>query len=34
MNPVIEQMLGQYGTDTLFKKKNSIKEVIQEITVL
>lgn len=33
MNPVIEQMLGQYGTDTLFKKKNSIKEVIQEITL-
>ena len=33
MKSVIEQMLGQYNADTLFDKKNSIKEVVQEITL-
>ena len=33
MNPVIEQMLKQYNAQTLSDKKNSIKEVIQEISL-
>ncbi len=31
MHQVIKQMLGQYNSQTIFDKKNSIKEVIQDI---
>lgn len=33
MNRIIEQMLKQYDTQTLFEKKNSLKEVVQEIVL-
>lgn len=33
MDRIIEQMLKQHRTDTLLDKKNSIKEVLQEITL-
>ena len=31
MNNIIEQMIAQHGTVTLSDKKNSIKEIVQEI---
>ena len=31
MNNIIEQMLAQHKSETLADKKNSIKEVVQEI---
>ena len=31
MNSVIEQMLSQHKTTTLTDKKNSIKEIVQEL---
>ena len=31
MNSIIEQMLNQHDSTTLSDKKNSIKEVVQEI---
>ena len=31
MNNIIEQMLSEHGSETLTEKKNSIKEVVQEI---
>jgi len=33
MDQIIEQMLRQYGTQTLYDKKNSLKEVVQEIVL-
>lgn len=33
MDPIIEQMLRQYNPQTLYDKKNSIKEVVQEIVL-
>ena len=33
MNQMIEQMLKQYDTQTIFEKKNAIKEVVQEIVL-
>ncbi|MBN2882082.1 MAG: nucleotidyl transferase AbiEii/AbiGii toxin family protein, partial [Clostridia bacterium] len=33
MDQIIEQMLRQYGSKTIFEKKNSIKEVVQEIVL-
>jgi len=33
MDPIIEQMLRQYSTRTLYDKKNSLKEVVQEIVL-
>lgn len=33
MDPVIEQMLKQYNTQTVYDKKNGIKEVVQEIVL-
>ena len=33
MNSVIEQMLNQHESTTLSDKKNSIKEVVQEIKI-
>jgi predicted nucleotidyltransferase component of viral defense system len=33
MDPIIEQMLKQYSTQTLYEKKNSLKEVVQEIVL-
>ena len=33
MNSIIEQMLTQHETATLFDKKNGIKEVVQEIVL-
>src|SRR5665647_1264475 len=33
MDPIIEQMLKPYDTQTLYDKKNGIKEVVQEIVL-
>jgi predicted nucleotidyltransferase component of viral defense system len=33
MNQIIEQMLKQYTTNTIYEKKNGIKEVVQEIVL-
>jgi predicted nucleotidyltransferase component of viral defense system len=33
MNQIIEQMLEQYTTNTIYEKKNGIKEVVQEIAL-
>lgn len=33
MNQIIDQMLNQYSTQTLYDKKNSLKEVVQEVTL-
>jgi len=33
LNQMIEQMLKQYDTQTIFEKKNAIKEVVQEIVL-
>ncbi len=33
MNQIIDQMLKQYDTQTLYEKKNGIKEVVQEIVL-
>ncbi len=33
MNTVIEQMLGEYNTKTLYDKRNAMKEVIQELVL-
>lgn len=33
MDRIIEQMLKQYNTQTVYDKKNAIKEVVQEIVL-
>ena len=33
MQTVVEQMLGKYKTDTVDKKKNALKEVVQEVAL-
>ena len=33
MDTIIEQMLKSYKTDTLYDKKNAMKEVMQEIVL-
>lgn len=33
MDPIIEQMLREYNTQTVYDKKNGIKEVVQEIVL-
>ena len=33
MNSVIEQMLAQYQAETIYDKKNALKEIMQEIVL-
>ncbi len=33
MNGIIEQMLSSYNCDTIYDKKNAMKEIIQEIVL-